>query len=108
MPELPEVETVRRVLKTWTINKTIVKTEMFYDKVLEGITYKDFNSKIVNQKIHDINRIGKYLLFVLDDYILLSHLRMEGKYYLVNGEVTDEKMNKHKIIAFYNKIVYND
>ncbi len=100
MPELPEVETVRRVLKTWTINKTIVKTEIFYDKVLEGITYKDFNSKIVNQKIHDINRIGKYLLFVLDDYILLSHLRMEGKYYLVNGEITDEKMNKHKIITF--------
>lgn len=112
MPELPEVETVRQVLKGWTINRTIVKTDIFYNNVLENIGYEEFNSKIVNQKIYDIKRIGKYLLFVLDDYILLSHLRMEGKYYLINGEINDEKMNKHKIISFAlddgNTLLYHD
>lgn len=112
MPELPEVETVRQVLKGWTINRTIVKTNIFYNNVLENIEYEEFNSKIINQKIYDIKRIGKYLLFVLDDYILLSHLRMEGKYYLVNGEISDERMNKHKIISFTlddgNTLLYHD
>ena len=100
MPELPEVETVRNVLKLWVDNKRIIGVNIFYEKVLENIDFNDFESKIVNQTIHDVNRIGKYLLFVLDDYILLSHLRMEGKYYLVENNIEDGKMNKHKIISF--------
>ena len=100
MPELPEVETVRNVLKGWVIGKTIKDVDVFYEKVIENMSFSDFKNKIVNQKINDIDRKGKYLLFVLDDYVLLSHLRMEGKYYLINGEDLDEKTNKHKIISF--------
>lgn len=100
MPELPEVETVRNVLKGWVLGKTIKDVNIFYEKVIENMNFTEFKSKIVNQKINDINRKGKYLLFVLDDYILLSHLRMEGKYYLVKDEELDEKTNKHKIISF--------
>jgi len=112
MPELPEVETVRNVLKGWVIGKTIKNVDIFYNRVIENMAFNDFKNKIVNQKIHDIDRIGKYLLFVLDDYILLSHLRMEGKYYLINEEPLDEKTNKHKIISFIlddsNSLLYHD
>ena len=112
MPELPEVETVRNVLKGWVVGKTIKDVNAFYEKVLEGINLSDFRSKIVNQRINDIGRMGKYLLFVLDDYILLSHLRMEGKYYLINDEKMDEKTNKHKIISFHlddgSTLLYHD
>ena len=83
MPELPEVETVRNVLKLWVNGRKIKDVSIFYENVLENIMFDDFKSKIVNQTVYDVERIGKYLLFVLDDYILLSHLRMEGKYYLV-------------------------
>ena len=100
MPELPEVETVRKVLKLWVNGKVIKGSNIFYNRVLENIEYEDFKEKIVNQQIHDVERIGKHLIFVLDDYVLLSHLRMEGKYYLVENEVMDEKMKKHKIISF--------
>lgn len=100
MPELPEVETVRNVLKLWVNGRKIKDTNIFYNGVLDNIIFGDFKSKIVNQTIHDVNRMGKFLLFMLDDYVLLSHLRMEGKYYLVENEITDEKMNKHKIISF--------
>ena len=112
MPELPEVETVRNVLKEWVIGKTIKNVDIFYERVIENMSFCDFKNKIINQKINDIGRMGKYLLFVLDDYILLSHLRMEGKYYLINNEELDEKTNKHKIISFImndsSKLLYHD
>lgn len=100
MPELPEVETVRNVLKLWVNGKSIKDSSIFYERVLENIAFNDFKDKIINQHIHDVERIGKHLIFILDDYVLLSHLRMEGKYYLVENNVMDEKMNKHKIISF--------
>ena len=54
MPELPEVETVRNVLKLWVNGKVIKNSSIYYDKVLENIVFNDFKEKIVNQKIHDI------------------------------------------------------
>ena len=112
MPELPEVETVRNVLKLWVNGKCIKDSEIFYEKVLENIKFDNFKDKIINQHILDVDRIGKYLIFVLDDYVLLSHLRMEGKYYLVENNKMDEKMNKHKIISFLlddgNILLYHD
>ena len=100
MPELPEVETVRNVLKLWVNGKSIKDSNIFYERVLENIAFKDFKKKIIGQHIYDIERIGKHLIFVLDDYVLLSHLRMEGKYYLIENNKMDEKMDKHKIISF--------
>lgn len=112
MPELPEVETVRNVLKLWVNGRVIKSSDIYYEKVLENIAFTEFKDKIINQKIHDVNRIGKYLIFILDDYVLLSHLRMEGKYYLVENNELDEKQNKHKIISFLlddNKmLLYHD
>ena len=79
---------------------------------MENIAFSEFKDKIKNQKIHDVNRIGKHLIFILDDYVLLSHLRMEGKYYLIDNNELDEKQNKHKIISFLlddNKmLLYHD
>ena len=112
MPELPEVETVRNVLKGWVIGKTIENVDIFYERVIENMSFNDFKNKIINQKINDIGRMGKYLLFILDDYILLSHLRMEGKYYLIREEELDEKTSKHKIISFImddsSSLLYHD
>ena len=109
MPELPEVETVRKTLEKWCLGKTILNVEMHYSKVLDNVDFNDFKSKIINQKINCMDRLGKYLLFVLDDYVLISHLRMEGKYFFINEE--DEYVNKHKIITFYlddGKLIYHD
>lgn len=100
MPELPEVETVRNVLKLWVKGRKIKDSSIFYRGVLENIAFEEFKSKIANQTIYDVERIGKYLIFVLDDYVLLSHLRMEGKYYLLEDNNIDEKISKHKILSF--------
>ena len=78
MPELPEVETVKNNLKKILVNKTIVGVNVIYDKIIEYPTQEEFKKKIINEKINDIKRRGKWLMFELDHYYLLSHLRMEG------------------------------
>ncbi len=97
MPELPEVETVRRSLKLKLIGKRIEGVRIYYDGVIEYPDVSSFKRKIIGEVIRDIKRYGKWLIFVLDDYYLLSHLRMEGKYFFRDK---DEKVYKHEHIVF--------
>jgi formamidopyrimidine-DNA glycosylase len=83
MPELPEVETVRNVLKTWLIGRTIKKCYILYPKIVENnVSNEEFIKTVENQKIIDVLRKGKFLIIVLENNVLISHLRMEGKYHL--------------------------
>ena len=97
MPELPEVETVRQSLRLKVRNRIISSVEIYYDGIIEYPSVKEFCTNIKGQRINDIDRYGKWLIFVLDDYYLLSHLRMEGKYFIKNK--TDE-LNKHEHVVF--------
>lgn len=97
MPELPEVETVRNILKKAIINKTIVDVLIWKSSIVEGDDNVLINT-LKNKTILDIERMGKFLIFKLsDDVILLSHLRMEGKY----NEVENINIkNKHTRVQF--------
>jgi formamidopyrimidine-DNA glycosylase len=97
MPELPEVETVKEVLKSQILNETIENVTIYYDKIIEYPTKGEFIKQIKNETIKDIQRRGKWLLFILNDYILLSHLRMEGRYYL---KTKGDEKTKHDHVVF--------
>ena len=97
MPELPEVETVRTVLKRKILEKQIKSVIIYYENIIEYPSIKEFKEQIQNETIHDIGRRGKWLLFELDHYFLLSHLRMEGKYQVKNQ--TDPR-RKHEHVRF--------
>lgn len=97
MPELPEVETVRKTLKKHILNKTIKKVEIYYDDIVVN-DKEEFINLVQNKKIIDILRVGKWLIFDLEDYYLLSHLRMEGKYFLKDRK---EIRNKHEHVIFF-------
>lgn len=97
MPELPEVETVVNSLKSKLIGRRIVGVNIYYDKVVEYPTCSLFKKQVVGQTINNITRRGKYIMFELDNYYLLSHLRMEGKYFFKNN--TDALL-KHEHIVF--------
>lgn len=100
MPELPEVETVKNTLKKLVLNKTIRNTKVLYDGII-ATNKKDFINNTKNQTIIDITRRGKWLIFELNDYYLLSHLRMEGRYYL--KDKTDPVLkHEHVIFEFDN------
>lgn len=75
MPELPEVETIRRGLKEFILEKKITKIEVFCDKSFHG------QPKLAeNQTIKSIRRFGKALVLDLDNnHSLMIHLRMTGQ-----------------------------
>ena len=109
MPELPEVETVKEALKRKILNRKIVDVNVLYNNIIEYPKVTSFKEEILNETINDIKRRGKWLVFVLDNYYLLSHLRMEGKY---NIRGKDEEITKHEHVIFYlddnTSLRYND
>ena len=109
MPELPEVETVKETLKRKILKRKIIDINVLYNNIIEHPKVEDFKSKIVNETFNDIKRRGKWLVFELDNYYLLSHLRMEGKYHLKN---TNDEINKHDHVIFKlddnTELRYND
>ncbi len=96
MPELAEVETVRRVLKKDILHKKIIDINIYYPKMIEN-DINDFKKQLLNKEFIDIKRKGKYLLFETKDNILVSHLRMEGKYFIKQN---DEEKGKHEHVKF--------
>lgn len=99
MPELPEVETVKETLKKLVINKKIDKVIIRHNNIIAYPSVEDFSESIKGQTINDVKRRGKWLLFTLDDYTLVSHLRMEGKYFLKDHS-TDLSKHEHVIFKF--------
>ena len=109
MPELPEVETVRNGLKNKVLNKKITDCKVLYNGIIAYPSEQKFINQISNQVIKDISRKGKFLIFELDDYYLVSHLRMEGKYFI---KEKNENLNKHDHVIFFlndkEELRYND
>lgn len=97
MPELPEVETVRVSLKARLIGKKIKGVMVYHHNIIAYPDVTNFCQELVGQQIQDINRYGKWLIFVLDDYYLLSHLRMEGKYFF---KMATDELSKHEHVVF--------
>ena len=123
MPELPEVEVVKKSL----INKTqnlIVKAVQINDAKLRYKIDKHQIKKIIGLKIKKIMRRSKYLLFFFsNDTIMLVHLGMTGKFFFINKEntkfktsfyyeINEDKDKKHDHVIFNlsknQKLIYND
>lgn len=97
MPELPEVETVKESLKLRLNGRKIMSASVLWDNIIAYPEKELFIKNIGNQIINDIKRRGKFLVFDLDDYYLLSHLRMEGKYFFKNSS---DDILKHEHVIF--------
>lgn len=93
MPELPEVRTVAKALNTLK-NKQIKNINIIYPKIISDNSL-DINL-LINKTLKEVTTLGKYLLFDFEEYILISHLRMEGKYFI---KKEDEEYVKHEHIA---------
>ena len=82
MPELPEVETIRRGLEKWIVRKKIARVEVWNAKSFLGET-----KEVVGAKIEEIGRRGKALLVKLDNgRTMMVHLRMTGQMIFVGEE----------------------
>lgn len=99
MPELPEVETVKNVLKKDLINLKIVNVLVNYEPMIKT-NVDEFKKNLIGEIILDIKRYGKWLVFETTNFCLVSHLRMEGKYYYTDDSKIDKHI--HVIIEFNN------
>jgi formamidopyrimidine-DNA glycosylase len=80
MPELPEVETIRRGLIKYIVKKKIASVEVFESKMFIGGSDADSFGGIVGASIIDVKRYGKCLVAELDnDLSVMIHLRMTGQ-----------------------------
>ncbi|WP_283678278.1 DNA-formamidopyrimidine glycosylase [Lentilactobacillus sp. Marseille-Q4993] len=109
MPELPEVETVRRGLTELVQNSKITKVDVLYPKMI-NLDPDDFKKGVENTTLEEIGRRGKYLFLRLSNGLtIVSHLRMEGNYDVV---AEGDALSKHTHIVFHlsdgRMLRYND
>ena len=109
MPELPEVETVKNVLASTVIGKKIIRVDVLREKNIDGDA-KDFADALKGVTITGFSRVGKFIIFHFDnDLVMISHLRMEGKYYFYEKNV---QPTKHDLVIFHfydgSCLTYND
>ncbi|MBD3108346.1 DNA-formamidopyrimidine glycosylase [Bacillus sp. AGMB 02131] len=98
MPELPEVETIRKTLEHLTIGKQIEDVTVYWPKIIKKpFEHEQFIDALKGQTIESVGRRGKFLIFYLTDLALVSHLRMEGKYGVFP---IDEEIDKHTHVLF--------
>lgn len=93
MPELPEVETIRRDLAPRVVGRAVTAVRIVRDRVptVEGASPVTFRSKLKGRRIEGIERRGKYLLFALSGGLHLAvHLRMTGSLLLRKAGDTDD------------------
>jgi len=110
MPELPEVETIRRTLEKLVLNKEIEDVTVYWPKIVKQPDDPEhFRMLLSGESIERIGRRGKFLLFYLNHYVLISHLRMEGKYRVVPKS---KEKDKHTHVIFHftdgTELRYND
>jgi len=99
MPELPEVETVARTLNALVAGKTIRAVTVRLPRIIQRPREPEaFAAALEGRSIRSIGRRGKFLRFELDGLVLVSHLRMEGRYSVCPA---DEPIGKHTHVLFH-------
>lgn len=99
MPELPEVETVKRTLNELIIGKTIEQVKVYLPRIIQQPDdIAIFCDALIGHTIQKVERRGKFLRIIFDGIVLVSHLRMEGRYGVFGFE---EPLEKHTHVVFH-------
>lgn len=109
MPELPEVETVRRSLAPLIEGRTVESIKVHHPNMVKDMPLDAFIRTVEGRRFTGIERRGKHLLFNLGDVWLLVHLRMEGKFLIKPADAVKEK---HEHVRFIlddgQALIYHD
>lgn len=98
MPELPEVETVKRTLEEKIVGCKFQGLQVFMPKVVKAGEVDDLAGAITGKKVVRMGRRGKYLLVYLEgNLVLVVHLRMTGQLVLTDSE---QELAKHTHVVF--------
>ena len=97
MPELPEIEIVKRSLYKM-INKAKIINVKINNKNLRYKIPNTFSKNLTNERILNISRKSKYLIFHFKKKLLLAHFGMSGKLFIIRNR--DKKIFKTSF--YYN------
>ena len=95
MPELPEVETVVRILDEQITGHTLLNHSVYWAKT---IVNQDELNALHGQRVLGVSRRGKYILWQMETAFIIIHLRMEGKFYKLEKNA---ERNKHSHVLFH-------
>ncbi len=100
MPELPEVETVRRGVEERLRGKEIIGVEVRHESIFDAIDAEGIKSMLLGNSVERMERRGKYLIFCMShgERILL-HLRMTGQLCAFDDVFMDDK-HCHLVVHF--------
>lgn len=99
MPELPEVETVKRTLNDLITGKQIERVTVHLPRIIQRPDdIYAFATGLAHHTVTGVERRGKFLRILFDGLVLVSHLRMEGRYGLYKK---DEPVEKHTHVIFH-------
>ena len=117
MPELPEVETVKRGLEKAILYKEIANIQVNFSSLIKKPQIDEFITRLKNTIVISIKRRGKYLIILFNtmDYLVV-HLGMSGRMLFQPKKTPpskiSKKIEKHNHILFFfedgSKIIYND
>ena len=100
MPELPEVETVRRMLEAHVVGRTVRAVRLSGLALREPIS-RGLPRDLKGRAIRGVSRRGKFLIFELDgELALLSHLGMSGNWLFSESPNGDPLPHVHARIGF--------
>lgn len=99
MPELPEVQTVvNDLLAAGLVGQTITDVHIRWPGSVAGLKPESFRETLVGRRIESIQRRAKFIVWQLDNQlIMLTHLRMTGRFHLTAREAA---YGKHDHVAF--------
>ncbi|WP_226000825.1 DNA-formamidopyrimidine glycosylase [Paenibacillus sp. BJ-4] len=101
MPELPEVETIKRTLNELIVDKHIDHVTVNLPRIIQRPDdIHAFAMELADHRITGVERRGKFLRILLDGLVLVSHLRMEGRYGLYSQH---DPVEKHTHVIFHFK-----
>jgi len=97
MPELPEVETIRRDLESELIGLKFTRVKLLWPGSLKDIAIKDFESIIIGPKIVAVHRRAKNLAIELSNkYFILMHMKMTGHLLIESSDLEVDPSGKWK------------
>ena len=102
MPELPEVETVRRGLDQHLVGRTVEHVEVGRERVVRRTSREALIDGLTNTTILRADRRGKYLLMPLDSGdVMMIHLRMSGQV-LSADRGAERPVHTHVVLSLDN------
>ena len=108
MPELPEVETIKNELAPWVVGQSFTRVTILDARLVASGSAMRVRRGLVGQKVDNLERRGKYLIFRLSDSeSLVVHLRMTGSL-LLNPKGTDRYARAVFHLSNGHRFVFSD